>query len=133
MGDVPRRCALKGDHAILQGMRWWRHSRLVRTVATVILLWTAADLTNVSLCALDSDELGRSVAVGLTATLSGETTNEAPQPAPHIDDCFCCSHCVDVQVLVPAVVAEPVARRESPVDVAAPVGFGFPQYPPPLV
>jgi hypothetical protein len=114
-------------------MRWWCHSRLVRAVATVILLWTAADLTNVSLCAHDSDELGSSVAVGLTATLRGETTNEAPQPAPHIDDCFCCSHCVNVPTVVPPVFAEPTARREAPLDVAVPYGFGFPLYHPPLV
>jgi len=103
-------------------------------VATVILIWTAADLTNASLCALDSDELGAAYAASLSPTLSSGTTERAPsQPAPHIDDCFCCSHCVDMQVRVPAVVAEPVARREPPLDVAVPHGFGFPLYHPPLV
>jgi hypothetical protein len=103
-------------------------------VATVILIWTAADLTNASLCALDSDELGGAFSREYALTVNADTTDPAPsQPSNHIDDCFCCSHCVDMQVLVPAVVAEPVTRREPPLDVAAPHGFGFPLYHPPLV
>jgi hypothetical protein len=99
----------------------------------ILLLWTAADLTNASLCALDSDEVTATFSREYALTVSGETTNPEPsQPASHIDDCFCCSHCVDVQVLVPSVVAEPIARREPPCDVAVPDGFGFPLYHPPL-
>ena len=112
-------------------MRWWRRSLLARMVATVILMWTAADLTNASLCALDSDELGGTFPSALTLS-ADPTTPAAPQPSHHIDDCFCCSHCVDMQVLVPAVIAEPVARREPALDVAVPHGFGFPLYHPPL-
>lgn len=121
-----------GDRAILSRMRWWRHSLLARVVATVILLWTAADLTNASLCALDSDEFGPSAAVAFTPTVSDSPTDQAPQPAPHIDDCFCCSHCVDVQVLAPAIATAPIARREPPAEVTVPDGFGFPLYHPPL-
>ena len=115
-------------------MRWWRNSRLARVVAAVILLWTAADLTNASLCALDSDELGSAYVAGLSPTIgSSDTTDGTPlQSGRHVDDCFCCSHCVDVQALVPGVVAEPIARREPPRDVAVPDGFGFPLYHPPL-
>jgi len=113
-------------------MRWWRHSLPARVVATVILLWTAADLTNASLCALDSDEFGAAYAAELSPTLSNGTTDRAPSQPGHIDDCFCCSHCVDIQVFVPTVVAEPIARREPPRDVATPHGFGFPLYHPPL-
>ena len=120
--------------AILSKMRWWRHSLLARMVATVILIWTAADLTNASLCALDSDELGSAYAADLSSTLSSGTSDRAPsQPGPHIDDCFCCSHCVDVQVLVPGVIAQPIARRVPLRDIAVPDGFGFPLYHPPLV
>lgn len=115
-------------------MRWWRHSRLARAVAMILLLWTGADLTNASLCALDSDQIGATFSREYALTVSAESTNPTPsQPSHHIDDCFCCSHCVDVQVLVPSVVAELITRREAPFDVAVPHGFGFPLYHPPLV
>jgi hypothetical protein len=114
-------------------MRWWRHSRLARAVAMILLLWTAADLTNASLCALDSDQIGGAYSREYALTVTADTTGQAPsQPSHHVDDCFCCSHCVDVHVLVPAVVAEPIARREPPLDPAVPLGFGFPLYHPPL-
>jgi hypothetical protein len=114
-------------------MRWWRQSPLARLVATAILLWTAADLTNTSLCALDSDEFDAvAYAAELSPTLNSGTTDRVPSQPGHLDDCFCCSHCVDVPVFVPAVVAESVARREPPRDVTVPRGFGFPLYHPPL-
>lgn len=99
-----------------------------------LLLWTAADLTNASICALDSDEFGGSPSGESTDAMNALPTNPRPaQPTPHIDDCFCCSHCVEVAVLVPAIVGESIARREPPLDAAAPDSFGFPLYHPPLV
>jgi hypothetical protein len=100
----------------------------------IFLLWTAADLTNASLCAIDSNEGGISVAVGLAATLGADTTTQnSSQPSHHVDDCFCCSHCVDVKVLTPPLLVEPVAHREPPVDFAVPISFGSSLYHPPLV
>ena len=114
-------------------MRWWRHSRLAQTVAMILLLWTAADLTNASLCALENEATGFS-SVGTTATQIVDTSSsQAPVPAPpHIDDCFCCSHCVDVQVLLPATLVMPVDLQQTPLILAAPRIFGSPLYHPPL-
>jgi hypothetical protein len=95
----------------------------------VLLLWTAADLTNSGLCALDSeDPLG--VPASNEAALDQSVPNPVPfnAPAPHIDDCFCCSHCVDVQGLAPALVSIPVHREVPPLVLAAPSGFHAPLY-----
>jgi|SRR3990172_8188725 len=115
-------------------MCWWRHSRLAQTVAMILLLWTAADLSNASLCALENEGTGFS-SVGTTAEQIVDTSSSrAPVPAPaHIDDCFCCSHCVDVQVLLPATLAMPVDLQQTPLVLAAPRIFGSPLYHPPLV
>jgi len=113
-------------------MRWWRHSRLAQTVSLILLLWTAADLTNASLCALENE--GTSFgSIGTTATMSDSSSSQVPDPAPrHIDDCFCCSHCVDVQVLSPATLAMPVDLQHTPLVLASPRIFGSPLYHPPL-
>ena len=117
-------------------LAWWRHSRLTQAVVMVLLLWTAADLTNTSLCALESEDTRSSVpgAPGST-TIDDDSPGEIPpQPArPHIDDCFCCSHCVDVQVLGPALASVPVNRELRPLVLAAPRLFGSRLYHPPLV
>ena len=114
-------------------MRWLSQSRFAQAVAMTLLLWTGTDLSNASLCALDSDRLGGLFSYEFTPTLSADATNQAPaRPSRSIDDCFCCSHCVDVQALVRTIVAEPIARREPPLDTATPRGFGLPLYHPPL-
>ena len=98
----------------------------------ILLLWTAADLTNASLCALENEDIGFG-SVG-TATVIASPASEVPAPAPpHIDDCFCCSHCVDVQVLLPATLAMPVNLQHMPLVLVAPRIFGSPLYHPPLV
>ena len=113
-------------------MRWWRYSRLAQTVSLILLLWTAADLTNTSLCALENEDIGFD-SVGTTATLIDSPSSQAPVPAPpHIDDCFCCSHCVDVKVLSPATLAMPVDLQHMPLVLASPRIFGSPLYHPPL-
>lgn len=114
-------------------MRWWRHSRLVHAVAMLLLLWTAADLSNASLCALDNEGTG-SFPVSTGASLQDSSDTDVPAQAPqqHIDDCFCCSHCVDVQVLSPSKVIVRVDLRHAPLVLAAPHSFGSPLYHPPL-
>lgn len=116
-------------------MRWWRHSALSRAVALVFLLWTAADLSNANLCALDNeDSLPISaVPVGAGSALHVGTTPPPPEPASaHIDDCFCCSHCVNVTTLLPADVATLASRPKTLLDLPAPRIFGSPLYHPPL-
>jgi hypothetical protein len=99
-------------------MAWWRRSRLVRAVVVALLLWTGADLTAdlalPELCALDQEQ---------------QTTSSAP----HVDDCFCCSHCVEIQAFGPALDAVPRARDFTPVSVPTPRLLGRPIYHPPLV
>ena len=116
-------------------MRWWRHSRLAQTVSLILLLWTAADLTNASLCALENEGTGFSSVEATATQIVDSSSSQAPVPVPappHIDDCFCCSHCVDVQVLWPATLAMPVDLQHAPLVLASPRIFGSPLYHPPL-
>lgn len=115
-------------------MCWWRHSRLAQTVSLILLLWTAADLTNASLCALENESTGFSSGGAAATQIADTSSSQAPVPTPsHIDDCFCCSHCVDVQVLSPAPLALPLDLEHTPLVLAAPRIFGSPLYHPPLV
>lgn len=80
-------------------MRWWRHTALSRAVAFAILLWTAADLSNASLCALDQEGAGARPSASDTVIRCVAAGHDNPASRPgHIDDCFCCSHCVDASV-----------------------------------
>ena len=99
----------------------------------LLLLWTAADLSNASLCALDN-EGKNAVSFSAFATLSDASDAPAPDQTPqrHIDDCFCCSHCVDVQAFAPATVVIPVELQRTPLVLAAPRLSGAPLYHPPI-
>jgi hypothetical protein len=114
-------------------MLWWRRSRLVHAVVIILLLWTAADLANSSLCALDNEGMG-SFPIDAATTLTADSGENVPPqvPQPHIDDCFCCSHCVDVQVVSPSLVALPAILESRPLVLATPRIFGSPLYHPPL-
>ena len=116
-------------------MAWCRHSRLAQAVTMVLLLWTAADLTNSSLCALENEDTRSNVpAIPGTTIIDQDSHGQTPQPArPHIDDCFCCSHCVEVQSLVPVLDSAPVTRELRPLVLAAPRLFGSRLYHPPLI
>lgn len=68
-------------------------------MVVLLLTWTAADLTNTALCALDGSALPISAGTADFAQNPGsDSTQKVP---PHIDDCFCCSHCVEVWALFP--------------------------------
>jgi len=116
-------------------MRWWRRSALSRVVALTILLWTGADLSNSSLCALENEGAAAPASAGpgsIGGTIVDGTTPQAPQPVSgHVDDCFCCSHCVDVAGFLPANVATIANSPRVPLVVAAPRIFGSPLYHPP--
>lgn len=122
--------------AIVAGMTRWSRKRLARAVTMVLLLWTAVDLTNSSLCALENEDTRSSAPAvpGSTARDQDSSSRIPQQPAtPHIDDCFCCSHCVEVQGLVPALASMPVNRDVPPIVLAAPRLFGSRLYHPPLL
>jgi hypothetical protein len=68
------------------------HRRIARLFASLLLLWTAADVCDYGLCPHHRDRLG---GYARTAFRAGET-EERPDVAG-ADDCFCCSHVVDVR------------------------------------
>ena len=87
-----------------------------RAIALCLLFWTAVDLANASACALDNE----SVASGTAAAIYPQAPSTGGRaPAAHVDDCFCCSHCVDVER--PASPA--AARRVTPRFEALPRPF----------
>ena len=113
-------------------MRWWRKSRLVQATVMLLLLWTAADLSNASLCALDNEGQPMQVSAEHGSLASSDAQVPDPTPARHIDDCFCCSHCVEHQVFAPGAVVMPMKMQRAPLVLAAPRLFGSPLYHPPL-
>ena len=98
----------------------------------LLLLWTAADLSNASLCALDNEGQPMQLSTECASLDSSDTQVPDQTPQRHIDDCFCCSHCVDVQVFAPATFVMPVELQRTPLVLAAPRLFGSPLYHPPL-
>lgn len=116
-------------------MYQWRHSRVGRIVALVLLLWTAADLTNTGLCALESEGALDAVSLTSATALSNPSDTSAPRGTTsqgHIDDCFCCSHCVEFQAEPPAPTAMVRASAPVPLLVPSPRLFGASVYHPPL-
>lgn len=66
--------------------------RIARVVAVILLVWTGADLVNAQLCAADQ--------VPATSQTGAQRDSGGPdRPAP-ADDCFCCSHTVQLSVVL---------------------------------
>ena len=108
-----------------------RFRNLVRATAWLFLAWTAVDLGVPSLCALDH-EPERPRIYSSSALMDARSSNETSPDAPvHVDDCFCCSHCVNVTPMhCPEILT--IARTDTalPSD-SAPVAAGYPPYHPP--
>jgi hypothetical protein len=102
--------------------------------AIALLLWTAVDLMNVGLCALDNEHaLSAAAAVPTMRAVDEAGPRGAGGPAPHVDDCFCCSRCVEpAQMVVPAA-EEPAFREEAAVADRLPLPDRAPVYHPPQV
>lgn len=66
--------------------------RAARLFAAVLLLWTAADLLGHGLCVHDHEPIGVFAEPGYRSPSSDESTGHVL-----FDDCFCCSHVVDVK------------------------------------
>lgn len=115
-------------------MRWWRHSPLGPIVAMILLLWTAVDLSNAGLCALDNEDAAPIAADATTALAAshGDRAPLAPDTSRHVDDCFCCSHCVDVRPFAAVLECAPVPLPRSVLMLAAPRNIGASLYHPPL-
>ena len=99
-----------------------RRSWFVRLVVVLLLSWTAADLSDIRLCASDSNELGR-----LQECVVIESSHAQPASPSPFDDCFFCSHAVEawtfsfttaliaaVAVPEPTMPAPPLASPYSP-------------------
>lgn len=115
-----------------RNMHWGRHSRLAQAIAVVLLLWTALDLSNESLCALEG-EAGQSILTTEKAAVAATSSAADPVHAPqHVDDCFCCSHCVEVSSTTPAPVGLSINQDAVALVPSAPYTFGAPLYHPPL-
>ena len=61
--------------------------RVAWTASVILLVWTAADLSNYRICALDQEGFPGSPAEHEPLWPAGDGV--------HVDDCFCCSHCVE--------------------------------------
>ena len=73
----------------------------------------AGDLTGAPLCATDAGTEGSSAAPAppLAAGAAGDEGNANPE---HIDDCFCCSGCVEISPLFTFEAALWTVRSMSP-------------------
>lgn len=92
--------------AILLRMSAWRRSRLARFTVALILAWTAIDITNSWLCSLDGEALPwAAVDVAIVGADSGAQPDMPLPVTGHIDDCFCCSHCVQPGAFEPVDVS----------------------------
>ncbi len=115
-------------------MRWWRHSRLAHLVVMLLLLWTAVDLSHAGLCALES-EGGAPIGAGpvsVAGTIFDGRTPQTPQSeSAHVDDCFCCSHCVGVTAVLPPVGPMLVNSPQTTLVLSTPRIFGSPLDHPP--
>ena len=107
---------------------------MLRWCATVLLLWTAIDMMAPGLCALEREHDDAAVAAGAAGAAFAQALPPADDSTsvPHVDDCFCCSHCVDMwrldAVAAPAdLVQHFVMHERRAVDNVPP-----PPYHPPL-
>lgn len=111
-------------------MRSAQFRKASRAIAWLFLAWVGIDLGYPSLCALDQENpLNLAVATSVDAASPDGTT---PVPPAHIDDCFCCSHCVDVSSIASSVPLWSVVFVPLPID-RAPFPSGYPPYHPPRV
>ena len=110
-----------------------RLTRLTRVVALVLLAWTAIDLTNSALCALEQEEFSTPVGSDLALSMSPASGGAIPAAPRHVDDCFCCSHCVTVIDVTPARWNMSVVGPEQVAPPAAPLFRTFPVYHPPQI
>jgi len=89
-----------------------------RIVALALLCHTGVDLISVTLCAVDAERFGfrNAARADLAAAPSDSGTDDdgSPPARPrHVDDCFCCSACVDAEPLARPLIVALVAPAEK--------------------
>lgn len=100
--------------------------RAARLFAVVLLAWTAVDLLDFGVCVQHHGRIG-----SFTAT-EWRAPNEADTPDEGCEDCFCCSHVVDVRTPYHIALAYTVAWVIADHDVSTPPLTPTPLYHPPL-
>ena len=108
-----------------------RFGTFVRATAWLFLAWTAVDLTVPSLCALDREQ-DPALIYSSDARVDVAPTPHSTTPAPvHVDDCFCCSHCVNMTA-IHALASLSLGRTDTPLPAdRMPLAAGYPPYHPP--
>ena len=104
-------------------MVWFRRSGLLQLAVVLLLSWTAADLAFASLCAADSEGLAQR-----DAAMAADATDPMPPPASPVDDCFCCSHAVDVDcltVVLDSTAVAPIPEMRVPAAPLSPPHIPF--------
>ena len=118
------------NHAKLTRMST-RFGRVQRFVVLLILGWTALDLGYPVLCALDREQSGSTYYAQELSEAPSSSNSETPKNPVHIDDCFCCSHCVTVTDVTPADRTVSTVRQENIAPLSPPLVCTFPVYHPP--
>ena len=108
-----------------------RVGRVQRFVVLLILGWTALDLGYPVLCALDREQSDSTYYAQDVIEPPSSSNSETPTSPGHIDDCFCCSHCVTVTDAAPAERTVSTVRQENIAPLTAPLFRTFPIYHPP--
>ena len=102
--------------------------RATRLTAIVLLSLVAIDLSSPSLCALDSPSSAQTIQAGFDGSSQDA---EIPSTPVHIDDCFCCSHCVQPgAMLAPLSLTLLRDTFAPPVTDGAFSALGAPFHPP---
>ena len=130
-GEASRLIPLEGRlcYILAVALRNGYMRRLARVVALTLLAWTALDLANSNLCALDA----ASQPVSLRQTSDRLAASRADPGAPTFgaDDCFCCSHCVDISHALTRPARIQLAHPAPELREFAPSGSGHTLYHPP--
>lgn len=108
----------------------------------ILLLWTALDMSAPGLCALEREgDTSAAALVDATASLAAASiaTGTAPlpdgssSPVPHVDDCFCCSHCVDLSRHAVSIAPSGIVGRAAVPEPRLTDQIPPPPYHPPLL
>ncbi len=110
-------------------MRLERPRGILRLICVLLLSWTAVDLGASGLCALDRED---APLVSSDRNEVGSDSTPTPTPlAAHVDDCFCCSHCVNLTHLLPPVTLTVAPAALTPTAADQPRHIARPMYHPP--
>lgn len=85
-----------------------------------------------NLCALDHEGAAWADGTGDKTIAASDPAPSAPLAATHVDDCFCCSHCVDIQQISAQYRCTSVSWVPLSQPVQPPRIFATAVYRPPL-